>query len=298
MSASGKKAAVCGILLSQIFCIQALADENTNIPCYQTTVDTETSNFDEGVWKYKFTSSSKGNVILEEGKKHTFLVINGGISSEKIVIENGRAYIGLDGICRELNLSKEENEDAITVENSLNRVILDKKSLLLKKSNDSLSIKGRVIDNGIYVPIREFSGLFHATVTYNKTDMMPLLNPMINVDNREKGVSKEQALRDAKQEMQKYYHEFEPKHTYEDKALMDNMMLQIQKGIDDMQYIGETASFWLLKGPCLLFVDKATGEIYYKTGNGKAGHGSYMETIQDLDGSADELFDYLVISGF
>ena len=301
MRAFEKRAAACGILFSQIFCCPVLASEITNGPCYQNIVDTENSNFEEGEWKYRFTSSSGGNVILAEGEKHTFLVINGGISSEKIVIENGRAYIGLDGICREFNLSKEETEDAITVENSLNRVILDKKSLLFKKGNKSLGIKGRSIDNEIYVPVREFSEMFHAAVTYS-TDMMPLFNPMVNIDNRDKGVSKEQAgvlaLLDAKQMLQEYDQEFELKHSYEDKALMDEMMLQIQKEIDDMQVIGETASFWLLKGPCLLFVNKSTGDIYYKTGNGKAGHGSYMETIQDLDGSTDELFDYLVISGF
>ena len=123
MGASGKRAAIFAILLSQTFRIQALAGENTCIPCYQTTVDTENSNFEEGVWKYKFTSSSGENVILEEGKKHTFLVINGGISSEKIVIEDGRAYIGLDGICRQLGLSKRETEDAITIENNKNRNI-------------------------------------------------------------------------------------------------------------------------------------------------------------------------------
>ncbi len=297
MRASEKKAAVYGILFSQIFCCPVLASEITNGPCYQNIVDTENSNFEEGEWKYKFTSSSGGNVILAEGEKHTFLVINGGISSEKIVIENGRAYIGLDGICREFNLSKEETEDAVTVGNSLNRAILDKKSLLLKKGNKSLGIKGRIVEDEIYVPVRDFSEMFYATVTYS-TDMMPLFNPMVNIDNREKGVSKEQALWDAKQKLQEYYREFEPEHTYRDKALMSNMMLQMQKGIDHMQVVGETASFWLLKGPCLLFVDKATGDIYYKTGNGKAGHGSYMETIQDLDGSTDELFDYLVISGF
>lgn len=297
MSAFGKRAAICGILFSQIFCIQALAGENTNTPCYQTTVDAENSNFEEGVWKYKFTPSSGGNVILEEGEKYTFLVINGGISSEKIVIENGRAYIGLDGICREFNLSKEETEDAVTVGNSLNRAILDKKSLLLKKGNKSLGIKGRIVEDEIYVPVRDFSEMFYATVTYS-TDMLPLFNPMVNIDNREKGVSKEQALWDAKQKLQEYYREFEPEHTYRDKALMSNMMLQMQKGIDHMQVVGETASFWLLKGPCLLFVDKATGAIYYKTGTGKAGHGSYMETVRNLDGSEDELFEHILISSF
>lgn len=296
MKASGKRAAICGILLSQIFCIQALAGENINTPCYQTTVDAETSNFDEGMWKYKFTSYSGGNMILEEGKKHTFLVINGGVSSEKLAIENGRAYIGIDGICRECNLSKEETEDAITVGDSMNRVILDKKSLLLKKGNESLGIKGRIVGDEIYVPVREFSEMFHAAVTYS-TDMMPLFNPMVNIDNREKGVSREQALRDAKQKLREYFQEFEPKHTYEDKTLMDDMMLQMQKGIDDMQYIGETASFWIIKGPCLLFTDKSTGEIYYKTGNGNAGYGSYMETVWNLNGNAGALFEHILISG-
>lgn len=297
MGASGKRAAIFAILLSQTFRIQALAGENTCIPCYQTTVDTENSNFEEGVWKYKFTSSSGENVILEEGKKHTFLVINGGISSEKIVIEDGRAYIGLDGICRQLGLSKRETEDAITIENNINRIILDKKSLLLRKGNENLGIKGKVVDNEIFVPIRDFSEMFLAAVTYSKAGMMPLFNPLVNIDNREKGIAKEQALQIAEQKMQEYCRKFEPKHIYKDKALIDDMMLQIQEGIDHMQYIGETASFWLLKGPCLLFVDKSTGAIYYKTGNGKAGHGSYLETVWNLDGNADTLFDHIIVSG-
>lgn len=71
MSASGKRAATCEILLSQIFCMQILTGENRNTPCYQTTVDMETGNLEEGVWKYKFTSFSEGNMILEEWKKYT-----------------------------------------------------------------------------------------------------------------------------------------------------------------------------------------------------------------------------------
>lgn len=293
MKVSGKRAAVCGMLLSQIFSCQALAGDAINSPCYQTTVDIENSNFDEGAWKYKFTSSGE-SVILEEGEKYTFLMINGGISSEKVVIEDGLAYMGIDGICRGLNLSKEESGDAIIVGNDRNRIILDKKTLLLKKGEESLGIKGMVMGNEVYVPVRAFSELFHAAITYDR-DIMPLYNPVVSVDNREKGVSKEQALHSVKQKLQEYFQEFEPAHTYGDKEVMDSAMRQIQDGIDHMQVIGETASFWLLKGPCLLFVDKADGAIYYKTGSGKAGHGSYMEVVQSLDG--DALFDYIIVSG-
>ena len=203
MRVSREKAAICGILLSQVFCGQVLANGDINDPCYQNVVDTENSNFGEGEWKYKFTSSSGENVILEEGERHTFLIINGGISSEKIVMENGRAYIGIDGICRELNLSQIETKDMITIENHRNRIILDKKSLLFRKGEENLGIKGRVIDNKIFVPIRDFSEIFQADVTYSRTGMMPLLNPLVNIDNREKGIAKEQALQTAELSEQK-----------------------------------------------------------------------------------------------
>lgn len=298
MRRSWEKTVVCGILLSQIVCCPVLAKEHTNGPCYQNTVDTEHSNFDEGAWKYRFSSSSGADVILEEGKKHTFLMINGSISSEKMVIEKGRAYIGIEGLCRELELRKTETADAITVENDRERVTLDKKTLSFRRGNESLGTQGRMVDQEIFVPIRAFSEWFYAAVTYSEADLMPLSNPLIDIDNREKGITKEQALQMTGQKVREYYHTFEPRDIYADKAVVDDMLLQIQEGMEHMQYGGETAGFWLIKAPCLLLMDKSTGEIYYKTGNGKAGHGSYLESIQKLDGNADGLFEYLLVSGF
>ena len=48
MRVSREKAAICGILLSQVFCGQVLANGDINDPCYQNVVDTENSNFGEG----------------------------------------------------------------------------------------------------------------------------------------------------------------------------------------------------------------------------------------------------------
>lgn len=293
----GKRIVAFAVLFSQVFCGQVWASEREGNLCYKNVIDTENSNFEEGVWKYRFISSFGEELILEEGRKHTFLIINGSMSSENIVIENGRSYIGIDGICSELNLSKKEEENAITIENGLDSVILDKKSLSMRRDNDKLNTKGIIVNNEIYVPIRELSELFNATVTYSEANIMPLYNPLINIDNREKVISKDQALRSAKEKIQESYRLYKPNDLYADKDTYIDRM-EILKEIDDMQCVDETASFWIIKGPRLLIIDKATGIIYYKIGDGKAGHGSYIEAIEQLDENEDDLFENIMIRGF
>ena len=97
----------CGLLLSQLFCGQAWAAE-VHTPCYRNSVDTENSDFDKGEWKYRFTADSGQETVLTEGEKHTFLIINGGLSAEHIIIENGRAFMELGALCDALGLQREE----------------------------------------------------------------------------------------------------------------------------------------------------------------------------------------------
>lgn len=47
---------------------------------------------------------------MEEGKRHTFLIINGKISSENVIIQNDVSFISIDAISEELNLQKEKTE--------------------------------------------------------------------------------------------------------------------------------------------------------------------------------------------
>ena len=110
-----KKIIAIIILCSQMI-TQVWANETMQTPCYINTIDKENSDFENGNWKYQFTASDSISLLLEEGKKHTFLMVNGKISSENVIIQNDISFVSLKGICRELNLNlqKEENKSFIT----------------------------------------------------------------------------------------------------------------------------------------------------------------------------------------
>lgn len=55
---------------------------------------------------------------------------------------------------------------------------------------------------------------------------------------------------------------------------------------------------WIIDAPYLLLVDKTTGEIYYKTGHGNAGHGSYVEMIDKVNTNVTDFFEFILNHGF
>ena len=285
-----KKIIAATILCSQIM-TQAWADEMIQTPCYINAVDTENSDFENGNWKYQFTTSDSISLLLEEGKKHTFLIVNGKISFEDVIIQNDISFISLEGICKELNLNLQKEENRSIITNGTSVFTIDNTSLAMEKGKKI--IKGKRIDNKIYVPLKEFATAFHATVSYTTKEVMPLYNPLICIDNREQKVTKEQALQIAKQKMKDCYQNFLPKQNND---TTNEMLLQIQQKIDTMQCIEDTASFWIIDAPYLLLVDKATGEIYYKIGHGNAGHGSYIEKIEKVN--TTDFFEYIINHGF
>ena len=95
-----------------------------------------------GEWKYRFIMDSWAGDQLTEGEKHTFLIINGGLSAEHIIIENGRAFMELGALCDALGLQREEVKDMA----------------LFRQDN--------LRENEIYVPVRAFATQLGATVTY------------------------------------------------------------------------------------------------------------------------------------
>ncbi|NDO47102.1 hypothetical protein [Clostridium sp. MD294] len=279
------------ILCSQIL-TQVWANEVVQTPCYINIVDVENSDFENGNWKYKFTASDSTSLTLEEGQKHTFLIINGKISFENVVIQNDISFISLEGICKELNLQKEENKNSI--KNGLDSIVIDS-SLSVKKNNEILPTKAIYVENEIYVPLKEFVTALNGAVSYTTKEIMPLYNPLICIDTREQKVTKEQALQMAKQKMNQCYQNFllEQKNDNANK-----MLIQIQQKINDMQCIEDTASFWIIDAPYLLLIDKTTGEIYYKTGHGNAGHGSYVEMSDKVDTNVTNFFEFILNHGF
>lgn len=259
----------CGLLFSQLFCGQAWAAE-VHTPCYRSSVDTENSDFDKGDWKYKFTADFGQEAVLKDGEKHTFLIINGGLSAEHIIIENGRAFMELGALCDALGLQREEVKDA------------------------ALYGKTICVENEIYVPVRAFATQLGATVTYGMQEVMPMGNPCINLDNRAQKITKEAAVQNVKEKLQIYYPMFQKSESYQKLTpYVGEMQTEFQK----LQCVDETASFWVIKGVRLFLVDKATGEIYYKLGESNTGSGSYIETVGKLEETYENLFENMLLCG-
>lgn len=269
MKLQGKRILVCGLLFSQLFCGQAWAAEG-NTPCYRNSVDTENSDFETGAWKYRFTADAGQETLLAEGEKHTFLIINGGLSAEHVIIENGRAFMEFGTLCDALGLEREEVKD--------------------------IALAGRTIrvQDEIYVPMRAFAAQFGATVTYGMQEIMPMGNPCIDLDNREQKITKETAVQKVKEKLQVYYPMFQKSEAYQK---LTPYVGEMQTEFENLQCVDETASFWVIKGARLFLVDKTTGEIYYKLGENSAGSGSYMEMVEKLDETYENLFENILLRG-
>lgn len=288
---------VCGLLVSQIFSGLAWANEKNDI-CYQNTVDIENSDFDAGKWNYVFTSSSGFQVMLEEGKKHIFLIINGSLFAEDIIMENGCAFMELRALCSALGLRVSENEKRLIVENGSAIVTVDRKTLAIMKNGEALDSKGRYVNREIYIPVRGFSTALGASVTYGLQKIMPMGNPFITIENRDRTISQERAVNSVKEKMQEYFQQFQLSNTY--KNLLSYHAaenVQLQEKMKHIRFVDETAGFWIVGGPRLFLVDKAVGTVYYKTGDAKAGHGSYLEAIGKLDETYEDLFENIFLYG-
>ena len=119
-----------------------------------------------GTFKGKYTCSVDINncekIVINGGsfesaltdlKRTTEIIINGGLSAEHIIIENGRAFMELGALCDALGLQREEVKDM------------------------ALSGKTICVENEIYVPVRAFATQLGATVTYGMQEVMPMGNP-------------------------------------------------------------------------------------------------------------------------
>ena len=264
-----KRILAYGLLVSQLFCEQAWAAE-IYTPCYRNSVDTENSDFENGTWKYRFTADSGQETVLADGEKHTFLIINGGLSAEPVIIEDGRAFMELGALCDALGLQSEAG----------------------KKT----ALAGRTIrvKDEIYVPVRAFSTQLGAEVTYGMQEVMPMGNPCINLDNREQKLTREAAVQQVKEKLQAYFLMYQKSETDQKVSPYAGEM---QAEFENLQCVDETASFWVVKGARLFLVDKATGEIYYKLGENRTGHGSYIEMVGNLEETYENLFENMQMYG-
>ncbi len=299
MKAKKRLFMIGGVCMLQFFVNTAWASEPITSPCYMNQIDREHSNFDEGVWKYKFLSSSGVEVILEHDISHTFFMVNGNITDDDMVLVNNRAFAEIKEFCQYFNLAIKEDADTLVITSNNDEVVIDKKALTMEKNHNQIQSKCIFVNNKIYIPIREFANLFHVNVTYQKSGIMPMMNPLINIDNRKQTVTKEQAVTMIKEKLTYYNQEFESKGGYANQdSYIQNAKKEIQEKINDLHYVDETASYWIIRGPLLFLVDKTSGSMYVKEGTGHAGHGSYIEGIFLLDEIGSDMFEYMLVRGF
>lgn len=272
-----KAACICSVLFSA--CPSqglALTEELPALPqpTYSITVDTEKSDFENGSWKYRLTTENGISLLLTEGEKPPFLLINGSISDLPVWIENGVSFVPLEGISTALPISVRQIK------------------------NYGIQTKER--DGTQYVPLRQVCAALGCDLTYTKGDLpaMPMATSWICADTREKKISKEKAMQIAKQGIRLCFEKYIPQEDFAAHFDVPQNLKAIEKRIDATEYLGETASFWLFKGPYLLLLDKTTGTLYYKTGGSNAGHGSYRETLEKADLQKTDTFNQILLQGF
>lgn len=281
------------LLLGSIFCLQAMqmtlqvaAQDEKKDYYYWCSVDADNSDFDNGHWKYIMTTHNGLKFSLTQENPFPFFIVNGEISSIPLVVEKGVSFVPLKALCKEINIPYEERGSAITLQHDTNTFAIDTASMTFTKNKKPLSIHPKKINGDIYIPLRGFCELFTIPITYTKGEVMPMFHPFVNIDTREQNITIRKAVELGEEQMQQCYDNFLMHNDVNPKTAKI-----IKERIDTMENLDDSASFVLVKGPYLLLVDKATGTVYYKTGHGKAGHGSYIETIQEVDSGSTDFFD-------
>lgn len=277
----------CSMVCIAMFPMAVQAKDTPEDGCYYTcSIDTTHSNFDTGDWKYKMTTKNNLTFLLEETAYAPFLVLDGMVSAVPIVVQDGTTWVSLKEFCKEMHIPYQQTQQNITISYQQDSIVLDTVSMTMQKNKQPLHIKPQTIKQDIYVPIRAFCDLLQIPITYTKEGLMPLYCPSIDVDQRPHKITKEQAMQIAKKNTEQSYQVFLTENPDIDKTAK-----QIKQKINGITYMGESASFWIYRGPYILLVDKATGIPYYKTQQIHGGHGSYIEAMYEINPKDGTMFE-------
>ncbi|WP_394267377.1 hypothetical protein [Anaerotignum sp.] len=255
--------------------------EEMTPPEYRCTINNTDEDYESGDWKYGFTVEEEPLFDLKEGEKHVFLLCDGKYVDAPVLIAKDTAYVPLWVLINDMGFELREEGNG----------------LLLVRGNQKLTVssKDSTLDTSKMLPLRDVSEALGAEVTYMRKGVMPLENPLISVDFRETVLTEEEALEKAKnilisclkaQEEQGYIHV--------DTPVNPEITRKIAADIDSLHLSEEVmAGYYLFEGmeylPYIL-VEKSTGEMYWKSGFGDAGHGSYAEGIWKIQEGDPELF--------
>ena len=264
-----------------------LAAENSS-PCYISSIDYSSTDFDpDANWVYNINFDSGENIAFSENDlTHTFLMINGSFENIPVEIQDGISLISASDLCVSMNASLEFNENAaiITLKDKTVKLFKDSNKAELNGTISDMPVKSKTVGDSLLVPLRYTANLLGADVMYTEKILAPFYNSVISIDDREKTISKEEALDTASVKMKQCYKTFRKNEELINYEFANpNALDEIADDISNMKCIGETASFWIIKGPYILLVDKNSGDIFVKYGSGNSGHGSYSECIMSVN---------------
>ncbi|WP_162162966.1 stalk domain-containing protein [Gorillibacterium massiliense] len=264
---------------------------------YYSTVDSQLTDFEKGThWIEKMTYENGATTSITEVDQGrvTFLMINNDfIPNADVKINHGYAFVPIrlvmDALGGQVNWDAQKQE-AIIVYKS-NKMILRAggTSADLNGKTIRLPLAAQIIRGRMYAPLRAVSEALGMKVS-NNIGFMPFFNPLISIDDRTQNVTKEQAVKLAKDAMEHAYDTFSKNDTYANGSDLSNKTLaDIKQKIDHIGYEDESAGYWILTGPYEILVDKSTGNMLFRD-TGMEVSGSYIEGIFPVDVKNKEIF--------
>lgn len=275
-----KKAYLAGFLAALLLFPSAASALNHAASLeYTCVVSVKDSDMEAGEWNYLFSSGEETQILLRPEEKRAFLLCNGVFTAADVRIVKDTAYVPLSVLVEDLGFEITEEKNGV--------------SLIRGDQKLMVSSKAGKLDTSKMLPLRDIAEALGAEVTYEREGIAPLGNPIISVEFRETVLTEEEALEQAKEILTSCLEaERESGYVIAERVAEDPAVSSvIEKEISDMTFTEDiVAGYYVLEGPGIFLVEKSTGDIYQKTGSGRGGSASYVETIQKVDAGDAEVF--------
>ena len=198
-----------------MFSSYVFGKETTSSPCYKSTVDINDENF-----VYNVTFENGDTVNLDENDlTHTFLIINGNFEELPVFIENNISYVSAKALCTKTGAKYEKTSDNSYCIEGINTILLyaDSDKISIDGQTETMPCKTKVIGKDFYIPLRYVAERSGYSVSYTKETIAPFNNPVIDINNRNNNISKEEAVRNAVDLLEECYNTF-----LKNKSLIEN----------------------------------------------------------------------------
>ncbi|MDR1536428.1 MAG: copper amine oxidase N-terminal domain-containing protein [Clostridiales bacterium] len=262
-------------------------------------------NSSKGSHDYKITYSDGSSAVYDGW--HKPVILNGALLNCDVITSNNRTLVPLRIISESLGGSVDWNaqEKKITIakEGSLIQLTAGSKSATVNGSLTELDVEPVIFNDRAYVPIRFIAESFGAAVSYSTHDtnyddgsegymIVPYVTGNIIIDlegwhkpavtNAEAVDSARKKTEDLFSSFKSYFDEIHLSSPQTELETIKAAYDRISADIKAMDTIGETAGYFVLKGPKVILVDKYTGILYYRS------ESLASSTLQILNGSEED----------